>query len=147
MYQFINIMIVKLIVTLNCHKLYLNLQALLSFSGEHTSNHKPPVACGYEMKQFINTCTCIMYWSCNRLINLTADIEVFWSDTDDYFMCTLMYRWCVCVCVCVCVITSLGQKYIIIYTPQNKLRILFFFGVFFIIRDLSLQFNKKYPQK
>ena len=34
-----------------------------------------------------------------------------------------------------------------IYTPQKKLRILFFWGVFFIIRDLSLQFNKKYPQK
>ena len=34
-----------------------------------------------------------------------------------------------------------------IYSPQKKLRILFFLGVFFIIRDLSLQFNKIYPQK
>ena len=35
---------------------------------------------------------------------------------------------------------------IYIHSPK-KVKDIFFWGVFFIIRDLSLQFNKKYPQK
>ena len=42
--------------------------------------------------------------------------------------------------------TTLTSIILIIHSPK-KVKDIIFFGVFFIIRDLSLQFNKKYPQK